>query len=95
MATTFLEQTRGEGCWLLHHHSPALERAPLVHGDDGIIIQLFHAHSGLHEDLERLERVIVKDYKQEAKTHKDKLMQNHRVRKRIDEMQEIARKLVS
>lgn len=37
----------------------------------------------------------MKDYKQEAKTHKEKLMQNHRVRKRIDEIQEIARKLVS
>ncbi|KAF8066290.1 hypothetical protein HT031_002613 [Scenedesmus sp. PABB004] len=50
---------------------------------------------GLHEELERLERVIVKDYKeQEAKTHREKLLQNHRVRKRIDEMQEVARKLV-
>jgi splicing factor 3A subunit 3 len=50
---------------------------------------------GLHEDLERLERIIVKDYKQEAKGHKEKLQQNHRVRKRMDEMQQIARKLVS
>lgn len=46
------------------------------------------AASGIcqHEDLERLERVNVKDYKQEAKTQKEKLqlqlMQNHRVRKR-------------
>jgi hypothetical protein len=31
--------------------------------------------AGLHEDLERLERVIVKDYKQDAKGHKEKLMQ--------------------
>jgi hypothetical protein len=51
-------------------------------------------YSGLHEDLERLERIIVKDYKQEAKGHKEKLQQNHRVRKRMDEMQQIARKLV-
>jgi splicing factor 3A subunit 3 len=50
--------------------------------------------AGLHEDLERLERIIVKDYKQEAKGHKEKLQQNHRVRKRMDEMQQIARKLV-
>lgn len=49
---------------------------------------------GLHEDLERLERVIVKDYRSEARGHREKLAQNHRVRKRIDEMQEIARKLV-
>lgn len=50
--------------------------------------------TGLHEDLERLERIIVKDYQQEAKGHKDKLLQSHRVRKRMDEMQHIARKLV-
>lgn len=49
----------------------------------------------LHEDLERLERIIVKDYKQDAKTHQEKLMQNHRVRKRIDTMQATANKLVS
>ena len=49
----------------------------------------------LHEDLERLERMIVKDFKQEAKMHKEKLHQNHRVRKRLDIMQETARKLVS
>lgn len=49
---------------------------------------------GLHEDVERLERIIVKDLKQETKTHKEKLMQNHRVRKRLDQMQESARKLV-
>lgn len=52
------------------------------------------AHAALHEDLERLERVIVLDFKQDTRTHKDKLMQNHRVRKRLDSMQEAARKLV-
>jgi hypothetical protein len=50
--------------------------------------------SGLHEDLERLERLIVKDYKQDVKGHKDKLMQQHRVRKRLDQLQETSRKLV-
>ena len=49
----------------------------------------------LHEDLERLERLIVKDYAQEVKSHKEKLMQKHRVRKRLDQMQDAARKLVS
>lgn len=48
----------------------------------------------MHEDLERLERVIVKDYAQETRTYKEKLMQNHRVRRRLDTMQEAARKLV-
>lgn len=51
-------------------------------------------HAALHEDLERLERVIVKDYAQETRTYKEKLMQNHRVRRRLDTMQEAARKLV-
>lgn len=37
---------------------------------------------------------MVKDLKQEMKSHKDKLMQSHRVRKRLDSMQETARKLV-
>jgi hypothetical protein len=36
---------------------------------------MFVCCAGLHEDLERLERVIVKDYKQDAKGHKEKLMQ--------------------
>lgn len=44
--------------------------------------------------MERFERIIVKDLKQEAKSHKDKLMQSHRVRKRLDQIQESARKLV-
>lgn len=41
-----------------------------------------------------MERLIVKDFKREAKTHKDKLNQNHRVRKRIDTIQQQAVKLV-
>lgn len=41
-----------------------------------------------------MERIIVKDFKQETKTHKEKLVQNHRVRKRLNLMQEDARKLM-
>ncbi|GLC47372.1 hypothetical protein PLESTM_002065900 [Pleodorina starrii] len=48
----------------------------------------------LHEDMERHERIIVKDLKQDAKSHKDKLMQSHRVRKRLDQIQDAARKLM-
>jgi hypothetical protein len=48
----------------------------------------------LHEDMERHERVIVKDLKQEAKSHKEKLFQGHRVRRKLDQIQESARKLV-
>ena len=49
----------------------------------------------LHEDVERLERLIVKDFKAEAKTHKDKLMQAHRVRAMLDSVQDKTAKLVS
>lgn len=50
--------------------------------------------AALHEDLERLERVIVKDLKQDMRSFREKLKQGHRVRKRMDQMQESARKLV-
>lgn len=48
-----------------------------------------------HEDIERLERLIVKDFKNEARTHKEKLMQSHRVRQMLGLLQERATKLVS
>ena len=44
--------------------------------------------------MERLERVIVLDFKGETKTHKERLAQNHRVRRRLDAMQGGAKKLV-
>ena len=37
----------------------------------------------------------MKDFKQDVKTHKEKLMQSHRVKQRIDQIQEASRKLVS
>ena len=37
----------------------------------------------------------MKDLKRDMKTHKEKLMQSHRVKRRLDGMQEAARKLVS
>ena len=48
-----------------------------------------------HEDIERLERLIVKDFKNEARTHKDKLVQGHRVRQMLESLQGRASKLVS
>ncbi|KIY97134.1 Splicing factor 3A subunit 3 [Monoraphidium neglectum] len=49
----------------------------------------------LHEEVERLERLIVKDYRQEGvKGHRDKLMQNHRVRARLDQIADVSRKLL-
>jgi hypothetical protein len=45
--------------------------------------------------MERRERLIVKDYRQEdVRGHRDKLMQNHRVRARLDGIQEAATKLL-
>ncbi len=41
-----------------------------------------------------MERVIVKDLKRDMRTHKEKLMQAHRVKRRLDTIQEAARKLV-
>ena len=83
MADTLLEQTRGA-----YHRSEDGRRILLK-------MAFSFAYSALHDELERMERVIVLDFKQETKTHKDRLMQGHRVRKRLDAMQESARKLVS
>ena len=49
---------------------------------------------GCHEDVERLERGIVAEYKQDAKGHKERLMQNHRVRTMLEQLQEKAKRLV-
>ena len=40
----------------------------------------------MHEEVERLERAIVSDFKTEAVTHKERLLQNHRVNRMLDEM---------
>ena len=47
-----------------------------------------------HEECERLERIIVKDFDQDLKGHREKLAQGHRVRKRLDELQALSKKLV-
>lgn len=57
-------------------------------------VALLSAPTALHEDTERLERIVVKDLKQETKSHRDKLLQSHRVRKRLGQIQEASRKLV-
>lgn len=82
MADTLLEQTRG-ACMALCQPPPPLA-APCA----------YLLHAALHEDLERLERIIVKDFKQEVRTYKEKLVQNHRVRKRLDAMNTASNKLV-
>lgn len=47
-----------------------------------------------HEEIERLERLIVKDFQTEAKSHKEKLHQNHRVKQALETMQSQAEQLV-
>ena len=39
-----------------------------------------------HEEVERLERFIASDFKTDAITHKERLLQNHRVNRALDEM---------
>lgn len=47
-----------------------------------------------HEEVERLERAIVADFKTEAVTHKERLLQNHRVNRMLDEMVTKTKRLV-
>ncbi|XP_076903746.1 splicing factor SF3a60 homolog [Bidens hawaiensis] len=47
-----------------------------------------------HEDVERLERLIVKDLQNEPATNKDRLAQSHRVRHMIDQITSTTHKLV-
>ena len=50
--------------------------------------------AALHEDCERLERLIVNDFKHDVKGHREKLAQGHRVRKMLDQLQSQSQKLV-
>lgn len=47
-----------------------------------------------HEDIERLERLIVKELKRDSKTHKERLLQNHAVRQMLETIQSRSSKLV-
>lgn len=47
-----------------------------------------------HEDVERLERLIVKDLQNEPPTAKDQLYQSHRVRNMIEQITQATHKLV-
>ncbi|GBG69402.1 hypothetical protein CBR_g4095 [Chara braunii] len=46
-----------------------------------------------HEEIERLERVIVRDLQQEMKTHKDRLHQSHRVKSWVETMMDSSGRL--
>lgn len=47
------------------------------------------------EERERLEHLIVKDFKNDAKGHRERLMQGHRVRGMLEQLQKQADKSVS
>ncbi|PIN20512.1 Splicing factor 3a, subunit 3 [Handroanthus impetiginosus] len=47
-----------------------------------------------HEEVERLERLIVKDLQTEPPTNKDRLYQSHRVRNMIEQITETTHKLI-
>lgn len=51
--------------------------------------------AGYHEEVERLERLIVADYKEEQRGFRERLLQGHRVKLMLDGIQEASRKLVS
>lgn len=55
---------------------------------------LAYSFAAAHEEIERLERLIVKDFKNDVKGHREKLAQGHRVRKMLDEIQAQSQRLV-
>lgn len=48
-----------------------------------------------HEEVERLERLVVKDLQTEPNSNKDRLVQSHRVRNMIDTINDTTERLVS
>ncbi|KAI4317194.1 hypothetical protein L6164_025085 [Bauhinia variegata] len=55
---------------------------------------LLEVTRGAHEEVERLERLIVKDLQNEPATYKDRLYQSHRVRNMIDTIISTTEKIV-
>lgn len=110
MANTFIEQIRGAClrgrqkltpaavCTARRHPCAAalpspLSQTPPPHNHKHH--HPSHHYTALHEDVERLERLIVKDYRQDdVRGHRAKLMQNHRVRSRLDRIQEASARLL-
>ena len=83
MSSTLLEYTRSAP----HLCSPL----SFVHNHS---CELWLSTAGCHEDIERLERRIVAEYKQDAKGHKERLTQTLRVKTMLDQLQDKARRLV-
>ncbi len=60
----------------------------------GSLLLTVSRFAAAHEECERLDRIIVKDFDQDLKGHREKLAQGHRVRRRLDELQALSTKLV-
>ena len=78
----------------LHRPSPAPLASPACNSLCTMASTLLEETRQYHEDMERLERLIVKDFKTEPKSHKEKLMQGHRVRQMLESLQQQAQRLV-
>ena len=48
----------------------------------------------LHEEAERLERLVVEELSREARTHRERLLQSHRVAAMVEQISKHAAKLV-
>lgn len=69
-----------------------LKRAhPNASGDFNVYL----VPAGTHEDVERLERLIVKEFKNDIKGHKERLQQGHKVKGMLSQMQDKAQQLAS
>lgn len=55
---------------------------------------LLEVTRGAHEEVERLERLIVKDLQREPDTNKERMHQNHRVRNMVDAIMSTTQKLI-
>jgi len=95
MASTLLEHTRSA--------TPSAPALTSLAGRPAACLAHMQLHQpsvrparrpGAHEECERLERLIVRDFRKDAKGHAERLAQGHRVRKMLDQIQAQAEKLV-
>lgn len=89
---TLLEETRGEcGALAQRELFAAAVRRPPPSSRSSPSLPLSTAAA--HEDIERLERAIVRDYFSPARGHGERLAQAHRVRGMLDKLQAAAGRL--
>ena len=103
MASTLLEHTRSAPPERTGSDIPALHGVAVPAGGCAACLVHMQLHQpavkpagrpGAHEECERLEQLIVRDCRKDAKGHAERLAQGHRVRKMLDQIQAQAEKLV-